>query len=572
MSWIPGRAPVLWLFAAACALSAASLPEGKSAPALSPDGKQVAYVWNGAGADNHDIYAARLCHWPVESCKGPVPAPVRLTTNAAADFGPAWSPDGQQIAFLRKTASGAAVFVVPAKGGAERELGASMASECRLAWSADGKSLALVDRASAGEAPGMFLLSVAGGRKQRLTTPGANSPGDDTPAFSPDGKSLAFSRGAKDGSAAIYVAALGSDGKLGVPRRVSLTWDAPGNRAISGLGWTSDGAGLLIAAGGLWKVPVAGGKAERLAESEGQMTALSVARKGRRVAYSELVPAVEIWRTAGPGSKPSDFPPTRLIGSPDEVGSPNIAPGGRSIAFGSFISGSWEIWKCDRDGRSAIQLTFLGDVPTGSPRWSPDGRFVVFDGRSLSKLLHDIYVVEGNGGAVRPLTQEPATDIRPCYSRDQKWVYFTSNRTGTFQIWKVPAAGGKAEQVTRNGGYIAFETPDGKYLYYGKGRGETTLWRIPSGGGEEVQVLDNVDPSNFAVCALGVVILNMQARPRPGIEFYSFATRKRTSLPVLPKNGKVIGSGTSISVSPDGKWMVYHMEGPISSSIRAREY
>jgi hypothetical protein len=41
---------------------------------------------------------------------------------------------------------------------------------------------------------------------------------------------------------------------------------------------------------------------------------------------------------------------------------------------------------------------------------------------------------------------------------------------------------------------------------------------------------------------------------------------------VLPKNGKVIGSGTSISVSPDGKWMVYHMEGPISSSIRAREY
>ena len=85
-------------------------------------------------------------------------------------------------------------------------------------------------------------------------------------------------------------------------------------------------------------------------------------------------------------------------------------------------------------------------------------------------------------------------------------------------------------------------------------------------------MLDNVNPSNFAICELGVVILNLDAKPRPGIEFYSFATQKRTSLPVLPKDGKVIGSGTSISVSPDGRWMVCHMEGPVGSGIRARKY
>ncbi len=563
-----------WLFAVCGTLAAAPVPDGKSDPALSPDGKQIAYVWNGGQTNNFDIYASRFCYWPVESCKGRVAPPVRLTTSPAPDFGPAWSPDGRQIAFLRKTATGADILVVPAGGGPERKLGESRAVRCRLAWSADGKSLALTDRASVRETPGIFLLAVATGQKQRLTTPPANSLGDDTPAFSPDGKTLAFSRATTGGEAAVYLLPLGPRGAAGAPNRVPLTLDPAGGKApIRGLGWSSDGASLLIASAGLWKAPAAGGKAERLAGSEGEMTALSVARQGRRAAYSEVVPEVAIWRTAGPAGRPSEFPPTRLIGSPDPVGSPNISRDMRKIAFGSFMSGSWEIWKCGRDGGSPVQLTYLGNVPTGSPRWSPDGNFVVFDGRLPDKNLpHDIYVVGGNGGAVRALTREEAADIRPCYSTDQKWIYFTSDRTGTFQIWKIPATGGKAQQVTRNGGYVAFQSLDGKYLYYGKGRGQSTLWRVPSGGGEEVQVLDDVDPSNFTVCQLGVVILNLKATRRPAIEFYSFETQKRTTLAVLPENAKVVGSGTSISVSPDGKWMVFHVEGPPASAIRALEY
>ncbi len=574
---ISGRcllAAALGAFPAAASQKESGLPNGRSDPSLSPDGNQVAFVWNGETADNHDIYVAKLCSWPVVSCKGRPDAPLRLTTNSAPDFSPAWSPDGRHVAFCRKTKKGADVLLVPAPGGAERKVGESAADLPRLAWSGDGKSLAIVDTASPKDRAAIFLLSIESGAKQRLTTAPADTLGDSSPALSPDGRSLAFVRTPKSGPAEIYLQALADGGTpTGEPQRLNLTLEAAHqNLAMNGLCWTADGSSLILASGGLWKIPVSGGAAARLAEAEGEITTVSVAREGRRVVYGELLPEVEIWRTAGPASKPSDFPPIRLVGSPDDVGSPNISRDSKKIAFGSFMSGSWEVWKCDHNGANPTQLSFLGDVPTGSYRWSPDGKYVVFDGKAEDGLLNDIYIVAGDGGTARRLTKEPSVDIRPCFSADQRWVYFTSNRSGTFQIWKVPVEGGAAVQVTRNGGYVAFESLDGKYLYYGKGRGQTTLWRVPSGGGEEVQELDNVNPSNFNICDLGIVILNLEATPRPVMEFYSFATRKRTELPVLPKEGKVIGSGTSISVAPDGRWMVYHQEGRIGSGIRAREY
>jgi Tol biopolymer transport system component len=407
------------------------------------------------------------------------------------------------------------------------------------------------------------------GDKRRLTTPGPDGAGDGTPAVSPDGRTVAFIRGIRNAPEAVFLVPF--DG--GAPQRLSITFPAAhAPAALRGLAWSADGAAILVASAGIWKVPAAGGSAERVAEAEGEILSVSAARQGRRLVYADVVPEVEMWRTAGPGARPEEFPPARLIGSPDDVGSPNVARDGKRIAFGSFMSGTWEIWKCDRDGRNPVQLSFLGDVPTGSPRWSPDGKSVVFDGRADDGLQNDIYVVDAAGGPARRLTREPSVDIRPCYSNDQRWIYFTSNRGGTFQVWKIPAAGGTAVQVTRNGGFIAFETLDGKFLYYGKGRGQTTLWKVGIDGGEEVQVLDNVDPSNFAVCRSGVCILNLKAKPKPAIEFYSFATGKRTALAVLPAEGKVIGSGTSLAASPDGRWLVYHQEGRVAAAIRAREY
>jgi Tol biopolymer transport system component len=85
----------------------------ETSPAISPDGKQVAYSWDG-NRKNFDIY--------VKSIEGGTPH--RLTDNAAHDIDPAWSPDGHQIAFLRVFPAKTEVLAVPSVGGVEKLIGA----------------------------------------------------------------------------------------------------------------------------------------------------------------------------------------------------------------------------------------------------------------------------------------------------------------------------------------------------------------------------------------------------------------------------------------------------------------
>ena len=102
----------------------------------------------------------------------------------------------------------------------------------------------------------------------------------------------------------------------------------------------------------------------------------------------------------------------------------------------------------------------------------------------------DIFVVGINGGKPRRLTNEPSIEFVPSWSRDGKWVYFASDRSGQEQVWKLPTSGGQAVQVTRNGGFAALESPDGKFVYYAKNEEvPTSLWKVPVDGGEEIGVL-----------------------------------------------------------------------------------
>jgi Tol biopolymer transport system component len=108
------------------------------------------------------------------------------------------------------------------------------------------------------------------------------------------------------------------------------------------------------------------------------------------------------------------------------------------------------------------------------------------------------------GGRPKNITSHPAFEHVPSFSADGKWIYFSSTRTGNYEIWKVQLAGGDPVQVTRHGGWSPFESAAGAYLYYTQtaaGGSSQPLWRISTSGGQPVKVLDSVD--NLRLRSLG---------------------------------------------------------------------
>src|SRR5205823_1821666 len=138
---------------------------------------------------------------------------------------------------------------------------------------------------------------------------------------------------------------------------------------------------------------------------------------------------------------------------------PRYSPDGTRIAFASDRSGTMEIWVAKSDGSNAVPLTsFGGSYYLASPRWSPDGRLIAFAADIGGHP--ETYVINPDGGT----PHRQAIDIAD-WSRDGKWVYFSSTRTGSQQLWKMRWTNNNQEQpalqLTKNGfNGSATESPD----------------------------------------------------------------------------------------------------------------
>jgi Tol biopolymer transport system component len=157
----------------------------------------------------------------------------------------------------------------------------------------------------------------------------------------------------------------------------------------------------------------------------------------------------------------------------------------------------------------------------------------------------------------------------PSWSRDGRWVYFCSNRGGSFEIWKAPAEGGQeAVQVTRQGGFEAFESPDGALLYYTKRRGPGDIWQMPVAGGEERRVPELLGAGHWRYWAVlddGIYFVAPAASARPALKFLSFSTRRVTQLGVLARDP--LQGPPGLSISPDGRWILYAQTDQTISDI-----
>ncbi len=525
----------------------------ESQPAFSPDGSQVAFVWNGERQDNADIYVKVVGSGP----------PLRLTTDAGVDFSPAWSPAGDAIAFVRVHGLTGELRLVPALGGPERKLSDAHALEGYsngdwapplATWSPDGQWVVFCP----GDPRGIAALSLETGERRSLTSPPANWY-DCRVVLSPDGRELAFVR-FSNADSQLYVLPLSPDFQpAGEPRRIPSSVRNAFNWYPA---WTADGRDIVFYADdyanrrGLWRVAASGTREPELLPFGGDNGRdPAIARRGQRLAYAAATFDLNLWRVELRGGMPAG-PPVRLIASSRQEGSPQYSPDGRKIAFGSNQSGSMEIWIADADGSNPVQLTSLGSY-SGSARWSPDGRRVVFD--SNTKGRFQVYVVDADGGVPARLTDGPTDEATPVFSADGTRIFYSSLRTGRWEVWAMTADGHDPVQVTRTGGFAPLLSADGKILYYLKTQRSSDLWTTRVGGGDEARVIDLADLTvidlssrrQFAVSQEGIYYVRTGPEGQR-LQFFDFASRT-----VRDRAPSTIGGGHGLTVSPDGRYVVY---------------
>jgi len=524
------------------------LEGSESEPSFSPDGSQIAFTWDGPNQDNLDIYVKTVG----------ADNPLALTRHPNRDFSPVWSPDGSWIAFLREEGSGlAGVYRIPPIGGREdrigqvafplfRREGGTHVPDRHLSWTVDSEYLAVTDRKSPDDPFALYLLSTTTGRQSRLTHPPRGSIGDRNPAFSPDGRRLAFS-GSRGDKVGVYLVPLAED--FSPSAEPEMLVEQTG--MTRGLSWGRTARELVVVTERkLWLVDIERPRERtpvRIAGREVDFPAVSPT--AGRLAYGETSGAANIWQIALEDGV-ARGQPSKVVSSTGYTVNFQLAPDGAHIAYVSFHPQVVGIWIADSNGANRARL---GDRIGGTPRWSPDSSNVVFDSRSQGNDF-DIWIIAADGGAPRQFTEGGDDDHSPSWSRDGKWIYFASDRGAGFQLWRKHVESGAEVQVTRDGGFYSEESVDGRFVYYTKGRQDWTVWRAPVGGGEEVPILESVSTwNNFAVAKEGIYYT-----PRRGpdemapIRFYDFDEKsvREVHAPERP-------TSNGISISSDGRRLLW---------------
>jgi hypothetical protein len=164
-------------------------------PTFSPDGREIAFIWEGPDRRRYDVYVQLVG----------ADLPLRLTYSKSGQIGaPAWSPDGSEIAFGRCDGENDGIYVVPALGGVERKLttaGCLYSLPGPLAWLANGKEMMMIDHCTPQGDFGVVIFSLATDDKNCLTRPDSLKGTDSGIDFvlSPDGGTIAFTRVAASG-------------------------------------------------------------------------------------------------------------------------------------------------------------------------------------------------------------------------------------------------------------------------------------------------------------------------------------------------------------------------------------
>ncbi len=451
-------------------------------PALSPDGKYVAYVLDEAGRQS--IYMGQV------NSTGNTQV---ISPSEVNYLGVTFSPDGSFIYYVvqDKDQPRGALYKVPVLGGTPRKILAWVDST--VTFSPDGKRFAFVRRNVESRETFLFTANADGSGEEQLA---ARKRPDyfirSGPAWSPDGRTIALGAGrfSPGDSSNMYVVTVdvanGSEARLG-----SQTWTSVGPT-----GWIKDGSGIVVVAfhqkspviaNQLWHLSYPAGEVSRITNNLNSHAGLSIATQSDELVTARSDRVSRLW-VAPDG----DAGRARLIRS---VNGDNYSellglcwtPDDRLI-YGSHASGNADIWIMDSGGANQKQLTYDPRREV-DPVASSDGRYIVYtsEGSGTSYLWR----MDIDGRNPRQLTSGKFDDL-PSFTPDGRWVVYTSfDESGNLTLWKVSIDGGEPIQLTRQVSLYPAVSPDGKLIacqYRDEQSKRMVIAIIPITGGNPVKV------------------------------------------------------------------------------------
>lgn len=472
-------------------------------PAISPDGRFVAYAWKGESNDNWDIYAKLI---GTENT-------IRITDNPATDLKAEWSEDGNYIYYLRYEDGGSTIYKKSILGEEEvRVLKSPQYSFGDFDVSPDEKWVSFNGREDQSSPLRIKLISLETGEEKWLTAPEMGFNGDFHPTFSPNGNQLAFVREKNSVSMHLWIFDLLSN---------ELEQITTEHLSINGFDWSNDGNALYYGTNKsglykLWEVDLLTKQSRVMPIGDEQLVMPRVAKSGRMV-YAKLQDNVNIW------SYHLDSKTAKAWRATNDLNlNPSPSPDGSKVCFTTVKDGKFQIWTSNTDGKEAVPITnFIGNY-LSNPRWSPDGKYIIFQGFVEGQT--DIYKVNALGGIPQNLTNSIADDHTPFYSNNGE-IYFSSNQSGEWGIWKMEADGADQIQLVGDNAYAPQVNTDETTLFYSK-KEQIGLFAYDLAKQEERRVLELFHPvywGAFVVAEKGIYYLNAKDGQ---FDYFDFATQR----------------------------------------------
>jgi len=447
-------------------------------PTLSPDGNSVAYSSNHNGS--FEIYIKQLTAGGRE---------IQLTTDGQQNFQPAWSADGQRIAYYSR--SGGGIWTLPTFGGAPRQI-TEFGSAPK--WSPDGTMIAFQSDSNPDLGSGsvgsstIWIVPAQGGTPRQLTNVGNPEGGHFGPTWSPDRRRIAFVALKYNGQQIWSVSLTGDDPKQLTNLDVKAAYPL----------YAPDGRSLYFVGGPVvWMLPLsfesdepAGDPIKLTDVGASFIYGLTRSADGKKMAYSVQTLTSNIWSVPiAPHANEATGPPQPIT---NQTGTRNNQPAfsrdGRKIAYMEFLRGGGaDIWVADADGKNASQIT--NNTRNLKPSWFPDGDQLAFVSKRTGHWT--VWATSLQSRRDRLLFDNGRDIEYASLSPDGKQIVFNLTDGGITNTWTVPVSGGPPRQLTFDKELAGFAcwSPDGKFVAYQIKRGDDAyLMIMPSDGGESIQL------------------------------------------------------------------------------------